>query len=82
LRFEPGADKRSESTITPLKVEGTIHHPATGEPWEYSVVVAIRNDRGEQIARQVIGVGALQSGDQRTFSLEVEVFPGVSKFKK
>ncbi len=82
LRFEPGAEKRSESTFTPLKVEGTIHHPASGEAWEYSVVVAIRNDRGEQVARQVIGVGALHPGDQRTFSLEVEVFPGLSKFKK
>jgi hypothetical protein len=36
--------------------------------------VAIRNAKGEEVARQVVGVGALQPSDERTFSLAVEVF--------
>jgi len=58
--------------VTPLRVEGNIHHPAGGEPWEYTIVVTIRNSRGEEIARKLVGVGALASGEQCTFSLAVE----------
>jgi len=55
-------------------VEGTIRHPSVGEPWEYTVMLSIRNDRGEEIVRQVVGVGALQPEEQRTFTLSVDVF--------
>lgn len=80
LRFDPGAEKRAEPSLVPLKVSGTIRHPAVGESWEYSVSLSIRNDRGEEVARQVVGVGALQPSEQRTFSLAVEVFiPGDGK---
>ncbi len=61
-------------SFSPLKVEGTIRHPAIGETWEYSVMLRVRNDRGEEVSRQVVGVGALQPTEQRTFTLEVEVF--------
>jgi hypothetical protein len=74
LRFDPGAAERAVPSFLPLRVEGTIRHPSVGEPWEYSVVLSIRNDRGEEIARQVVGVGALQPLEQRTFTLAVEVF--------
>lgn len=66
-----------QPSVSPLRVEGTIRHPEGGEAWEYSVLLTIRNDRGEEIARQVVGVGALQPGDGRTFTLAVEIFaPG------
>ncbi len=74
LRFDPGAAERAVPSFLPLRVEGTIRHPPVGEPWEYSVMLSIRNDRGEEIARQVVGVGALQPSEQRTFTLAVEVF--------
>lgn len=74
LRFDPAMGLRAPPNIVPLRVEGTIRHPAVGESWEYSVVLAIRNGRGEEITRQVIGVGALHSDEQRTFSLAVEIF--------
>ena len=75
LRFDStGTSQRVQPAATPLRVEGTVRHPSNGGSWEYSVVLAIRNDRGEEIARQVVGVGALQPGDARTFSLAVEVF--------
>jgi hypothetical protein len=38
------------------------------------VVLTIKNDRGEEITRQVVGVGALNPQEQRSFSLAVEVF--------
>lgn len=66
--------ERPVPSFSPLRVDGTIRHPAVGEPWEYSVMLSIRNDRGEEITRQVVGVGALNQGEQRTFSLAVEVF--------
>lgn len=74
LRFDPGAAERAVPSFLPLRVEGTIRHPPVGEPWEYSVMLSIKNDRGEEIARQVVGVGALQPSEQRTFTLAVEVF--------
>ncbi|MEY4931695.1 MAG: hypothetical protein RLZZ403_15, partial [Pseudomonadota bacterium] len=43
---------------------------------EYSVVISVRNERGEEIARKVVGVGAIDKGEQRTFTLAVEVFKG------
>jgi len=45
-----------------------------GEAWEYAVVISITNDRGEEVTRQVVGVGAIPSGEQRKFTLAVEVF--------
>src|ERR1043165_1026257 len=79
LRFDPTAAARNTPTFSPLRVEGTITHPLGGEPWEYSVLVSIQNDRGEEIARQVVGVGALHASEQRTFTLAVEVVaPGAA----
>jgi len=74
LRFDPGTAERGLPSFSPLRVEGTIRHPAVGEPWEYFVMLSIRNDRGEEITRQVVGVGALNPAEQRTFTLAVEVF--------
>jgi hypothetical protein len=73
LRFDTAAERQAPS-FSPLRIEGTIRHPPVGEPWEYCVVLAICNDRGEEIARQVVGVGALQAAEVRTFNLWVEVF--------
>jgi len=74
LRFNPAAVERARPSFSPLRIEGTIRHPAVGESWEYSVMLSIRNDRDEEIARQVVGVGALHAAEQRTFTLAVEVF--------
>lgn len=71
---------RAAPSFSALRVEGTIRHPEGGEAWEYSVLISIRNDRGEEIARQVVGVGALQPSEERTFTLAVEMFtPAESK---
>jgi hypothetical protein len=74
LRFDGAAGQRPGVSISPLRVEGTVRHPPTGDAWEYSVVLAIRNGRGEEVSRQIVGVGALLPSEQRTFTLSVEVF--------
>ena len=74
LRFNPAAAERELPSFSPLRVEGTIRHPNVGEAWEYSVSLSIRNERGEEITRQVVGVGALRSAEQRTFTFAVDVF--------
>ena len=56
-----------------LNVEGTLRHSEQGGDWEYSVVLSIRNERGEEISRQVVGVGALRATEARTFTLAVDV---------
>lgn len=73
LRFAEGAARQTAPVLTALRVEGNIRHPADGGPWEYSVVLSIRNDRDEEIARKVVGVGAMQPDEARTFTLSVEV---------
>ncbi len=72
LRFAAGVDEPPVPALTPLRIEGSIRHPADGEPWEYTVVVSICNDRGEEIAHKLIGVGAMNPNEQRTFTLAVE----------
>lgn len=75
LRFGPGAvAKAAEPNLSPLRVEGIIRHPPHGEAWEYSVVLSIKNDRGEEVTRQVVGVGAIPPSEERRFTLSVEVF--------
>lgn len=74
LRFDSDAAQGKKASVVPFHVEGTIRHPAADGVWEYSVVLTIRNDRGEETTRQVIGVGALKSNEQRSFTLGVEVF--------
>lgn len=73
LRFDSAAVQHAQpAPIVPLKVEGTIRHPADGDPWEYTVVVSVRNGKGEEIRRQVVDVGAMQGGEERGFTLAVE----------
>lgn len=75
LRFNAGAVEAQAAGISAMRVEGTIEHPAGDEACEYCVVIAIANDRGERITRQVVGVGALQPGERHRYSFSVEVIP-------
>ncbi|HWK48492.1 MAG TPA: hypothetical protein VNR40_01335 [Steroidobacter sp.] len=76
LRFDPKAiaERKAEATFSALRVEGAFRHPAEGEPWEYSVVISVRNDRGEEVERKVVGVGALSANEGRTVTLSVDVY--------
>ena len=75
LRFDSEAAKRQVAATSALKVEAMIRHPPIEEAWEYYVTISIRNDRGEEVDRQVVNVGALQGAEKRTFTLSVEVLP-------
>jgi hypothetical protein len=76
LRFDPSSlvERRAQPTFTALRVEGAFRNPEGADSWEYSVVVSIRNDRGEEVARKVVGVGALDPSESRTVTLSVDVF--------
>ena len=81
LRYGAVGDSEvaQQLAVVPLRIEGTIRHPPDGEPWEYTVVVTINNDRGEEIARRLVGVGTLSPNEQRSFTLSVEAVSGKSK---
>lgn len=72
LRFD--AEPAQNALATPLRVEGTIRQSASDGTAEYSMVLSIRNERGDEITRQVVGVGALKPDEHRTFTLAVEMF--------
>lgn len=73
LRYDETALEREKTRISPLTVEGTLSPPQGDMAFEYSMVLSIRNERGEETTRQVIGVGALHADEQRTFTLQVEM---------
>lgn len=75
LRWDAEAQQRQEAATCALKIEGEFRHPGTEEPLEYDVVIVIHDDRGEEIARKVVGVGALQPGEKCGVTLSVEVLP-------
>jgi len=80
LRYGTGVDAAlTPPALTPLCIEGSIRHPPGGDAWEYTVVVSIKNDRGVEIGRKLIGVGAMNANETRTFTLSVEAVTAKSK---
>lgn len=73
LRYDEASMQRAKTRSVPLGIEGTLTAPDGEAVHEYSMVLSIRNERGEEIIRQVIGVGALFPGDVRSFALQVEM---------
>ncbi len=74
LRFDGVTQARSAPPpICPFRIEGVIRPPDTDTPWEYSVVVEVRNSQGAVLNRRVVGVGAIRPGDTRTVTLQVEM---------
>jgi hypothetical protein len=81
LRFEKRKDGQPEQAgQVALKVSGQFSRSTADGPGEYSVVVVIRDAKGAELARKVIGVGGLVAGDERLVDLTVEIFnqPGTS----
>jgi hypothetical protein len=76
LRFNTGTTQVvTDDTYSALDVEGTIRHKVAAEPCEYCVVLDVRNERGEQVVRQVVGVGVLQAGESRRLHVAVDMLP-------
>ncbi len=74
LRFNAAGAEPQAAGIAAMRLAGTIEH-AGPEECEYCVVIAIANERGEKITRQVVGVGALQPGERHAYSFSVELMP-------
>ena len=84
LRFDSAsaaATATAASKFSPLQVEGTIQAPEDGA-YEYTMVLTIRNERGEEINRQLVGVGALFPGENRSFSVVVEATEATGKARR
>jgi hypothetical protein len=75
LRFDAVTTVRpvARPTLCPLSVEGTIRHSDGASLSEYSVIIEVREDRGELIARRVVNVGALEPGQARRITLRIEM---------
>lgn len=75
LRFDAEAQWRQEAATCALKIEGEFSHPGMEEPSEYNVVIVIHDNDGQEVARKVVGVGALRPGEKCSVALSVEVLP-------
>jgi hypothetical protein len=76
LRFSAEATQAAvDEGYCALSVDGSIAHKVTSEHCEYFVVLDIRDERGEQLARQVVGVGVLQPGELRRLNVSVGMRP-------
>ena len=76
LRFNAeGSPPVSDEGYCALSVDGSIAHKALNEPCEYFVVFEINDGRGEQLTRQVVGVGVLQPGELRNLHVSVGMRP-------
>lgn len=73
LRFDkdvrPGG---AAATRTAWQVEGTLDAAQSDAATEFSILIVVRNERNEEVARQIVNVGALQGSERRTFTLSVE----------
>ena len=78
LRFNAPSLAVAPTGYAALQVEGTVRHKQANEPCEFCVVLSIANERGEQLSRQVVGVGVLQPAEARQFSVSVNLLPARS----
>jgi len=75
LRFNSGNAEPQAEGVSAMRIEGSIHHAGRDESCEYCVVVSITNQKGEKIARHVVGVGALQPGEKHKYTFSVDLVP-------
>lgn len=75
LRF--GADRRAAATPTKsaFRLEGVVTNNESASTWEYTVVVALLNAQGTELAREVVHVGALAPADSRKCVVSIDVRP-------
>ena len=74
LRFDKDARVgAAAATKTAWQIEGTLDAERMDAASEYAILVVVRNERNEEVARQVVNVGALQGAERRTFTLSIEM---------
>jgi uncharacterized protein YbaR (Trm112 family) len=73
LRFDKDARiGAAAATKTAWEIEGTLDAERMDAATEYSILVVVRNERNEEVARQIVNVGSLQGAERRTFALSIE----------
>jgi hypothetical protein len=73
LRFDKDAKAGgAPAARTAWKVEGTLDAARTDAATEYTILVIVRNERNEEVGRQVVNVGSIQGSERRTFELSIE----------
>jgi len=73
LRFDKDAKPGGvPATKTAWQIDGTLDAERVDAATEYSILVVVRNERNEEVARQVVNVGSLQGVERRTFTLSIE----------
>jgi hypothetical protein len=76
LRFgSDAAAIAAQAQQTAWQVEGTLRPEGEDRSTEYTIVVVVRNEKHEEIARQVVSVGSLQGEQRRSFTLSIETSP-------
>ena len=75
LRFNSANAEPQVESVSAMRIEGSIQHAERSESCEYCVVISITNERGEKIARQIVGVGALHPGEKHKYSFSVDLMP-------
>lgn len=60
------------ATKTAWQVEGTLDAERMDAATEFTILIVVRNERNEEVARQIVNVGALQGVERRTFTLSIE----------
>jgi hypothetical protein len=73
LRFGHGGQALPSSETSAFRVEGVIANSNPTGQCEYAVVVVVRDERGQEVARQVVNVGALGPGEKRTCVVSFDV---------
>lgn len=73
LRFNPAGQAASAPAQSVFRVEGVIEN-AEAAPCEYAVVVAVSDERGAEIARKVVNVGALAPGERRACVVSIDLY--------
>ena len=73
LRFSPAGQPAAAPALSVFRVEGVIENPESAQ-CEYVVVVAVSDERGTEIARKVVNVGALAPGERRACVVSIDLF--------
>lgn len=58
-----------------FRLEGVVRPPDAAEAWEYDVVVALYDEKGVELAREVVHVGALRAPASRKCVVSIDAYP-------
>lgn len=59
---------------TLFRIEGVVRPPDATDAWEYDVVVALYDDKGVELAREVVHVGALRAPASRKCVVSIDAY--------